>query len=210
MRAFLMMPALLSLVLVSPSWSWDLAIEISGTEVIGTETTFTLEFHIPEGLVETNYCFDEGEYVRYYALMPPGGSVFVIPSVCYIAKRELQVGDSWDFWIGDESGMVYEAEVVALEALTTPFGHFPEVYITEYTDPGSGTLQSRGFHSMDVGLVRLESLDAGVNYELLGIPAPLGGSGAFPLAVGNRWEYGIDLVPVESTTWSEIKAQYHR
>lgn len=209
MRFFHLAIALIALLFVSPSFSWDFAIEITGTEVIDSETAFAVEFHSPAGLAETNYCFDEGGYVRYYALMPPGGSVFIVPSVCYIAKHELQVGDSWDSWMGDVDGSVCTAEVVALEALTTPYGHFPEVYVVEHTEPGSGTPHSRFIHCMDVGIVRLEFRDFGVNYELLDISAPLGGSGAFPLAVGNRWEYGLNSVSAESDTWSEIKALYH-
>ena len=208
MRAMLMAP--LFLMFVTQGWSWDFAMEIPRMEVIGTETTFALEFHSPGVLGETNYCFYEGEYVRYYALMPPGGTVFMIPSVCYITKREPQVGDSWDSWMGDESGSVYTAEVVALEAVDTPYGHFPEAFVVEYTEPGSDVPLERGFYCLDVGLVRYEFLGAGATLELLDVPAPLGGSGSLPLAVGNRWEYGIAPVAVEPLGWAGIKALYRQ
>ena len=194
---------------VSHGWCWDFAIEIAEMELIGTELTYPLEFYTPGVLGETNYCFVDGDYVRYYAMRPPGGSVFILSEICYVVKREPQVGDTWAVWMGGVDGEVGTAVVVSQETITTPLGVFTGCFVVEYRETPSGPATSRGIYHPNTGMVVIEFGTSGSSYRLSATSSTLGGSGALPLAEGNRWEYDYDDdVSVEAVTWGTIKDLY--
>jgi hypothetical protein len=168
---------------------------------------FFLEVRVDGALDKTHFWFEEGGYIRYYAWKNAGEVEFQLyPEGTYLVKSgSMTIGDSWSSWWWGEPSV---ATVVDTQIVEVPSGTWLCYVVQDSVD----TVVGRNLYCQDLGLVYKVEFDVeGQVAELASYsPQPPGGSGFFPLAVGNRWEY--DASPFTgvstSTTWGCLKAAF--
>jgi hypothetical protein len=135
-------------------------------------------------LHETDFIFEENGYVRFYAYEMSGQSNFtVLPDSTYIVKsNSMSRGDSWTSWTGQPTTAI---DVSDEDTNFTPAGtfytHAINYYLKSFPDSCIATL----FFANNVGCV-MWLLRGGV--LILTSYSISGGSGYYPLAVGNWWD----------------------
>lgn len=153
---------------------------------------------------------DSGK-VRIYAFREFGSQIWdeLDEPQYFVGSSPMNIGDTWRFLDSDD-GHETEAEVVALESITVVAGTFLayRVEIVETIAP------NEPFETMwfvdGVGFVRNQGF---LNGELdwtddLNTYSIVGGSGFFPLAVGNTWNILWEIVSNEKETWGGTKALF--
>jgi len=143
-------------------------------------------------LRESVWLFEEDGYTRFYAYLLYGiGADTLDEHAYYVAKQYPQVGDQWDSWIDGPAN----AEVVGFFTMTVPAGTF-QVYSIENRDSIGGELLETDYLALEVGWVAYEH--QGPFYALTDCTI-VGGTGCFPLAVGNEWSLEPQQVVNEKT-----------
>ena len=153
---------------------------IDSTSVVNGHMCYVMNIHFDGELHESDWFFEDNGYVRWYVYITYGmGADTLDEHSYYMVKQFPQVGDQWDSWIGGPA----DAEVVDNAPITIPLGTFQAYNIT-YRDPNNQELLHRSYYSLGVGFVASEHQG---QYGELTSYNIVGGTGCFPLAVGNEW-----------------------
>lgn len=136
-------------------------------------------------LMQTDFFFVEGEYLRWYATRPAGNPNFqILPEgTCWVKIYNLRIGDSWNsIFGGPVTAIVTDTGTVA-----TPAGGFFAYKIPHVTAGGDTVLIS--WVSENTGVVQwwINSYAPLTGYSIVG------GDGYYPLAVGNHWTYDFNV-----------------
>jgi hypothetical protein len=132
--------------------------------------------------VETQFLFLEGDYIRLYAYKKPHFSQYLrFPPGTYLVKTQsLTVGDSWNTYFSGPA----VATVVSQSKITVPAGEF-SCYEVEIKDQAAQELLFVAWFCPDLGVVQWGVPD--VALLVLEEFKVVGGTGTYPLAVGNYW-----------------------
>ncbi len=164
---------------------------------------FYLENSFDGALHETDFLFQEAGHLRVYAFKMSWQDEFqLLPESTYWVKQDtLTVGDCWDSWIGEPT----TACVIGSETVSTPAGTFFAHIVEHRSQADPDEVKGTWWFSRDVGLVYGEHSEEPfefMDYEIVG------GTGFFPIAVGNWWLYEAVKTPARSSSWSEVKKRY--
>jgi len=159
----------------------------------------------------TLFLFEEAGMIRAYAEREFGSPTWdIFSDAQYITPAtSISIDDTWRFL--DEQGSETVATAVAMESITTPAGTFScyRADVEIVSDPG--TVVSSMWVSSGIGLVRQMDFFQSSSPAQFDLQSSnlVGGSGFFPLAAGNIWEFTEIILPVESSSWGAIKAKYN-
>jgi hypothetical protein len=190
----------------------DLTIEIAAGNTLDTHAGYEMTMSEPPFPGVVYFVFEDAGMIRAYAYRLVGDPNWTVLSgeqyLCPAAS--MSINDSWRFIDSGLSETV--ATVAAQEIVDTDAGSFSSfrVDIERVDDPG--TVRESIWFSAGVGMVQErdytdDSVPGDWQMELIDHTVA-GGSGYFPLAVGNTWMYKETLLPVASTTWGSIKSTY--
>lgn len=175
------------------AYSTRLAISSEGT-VDGHEGYLMdiFDFGVIEG---TFFLFEESGQIRFFAFREDGGPWDMLPPGTYLSpSSSAQIGASWTF-LDDDSGQPSTSHLEAFEAVTVPAGTYNSAKCVVRLDEEPDSVVETMFFVDGVGLVR-EYWPGDTTEDALTSFHIAGGSGYFPLAVGNWWEYESDAVAV--------------
>jgi hypothetical protein len=167
---------------------------IDSTAYINGHLCFVQNGFNAGGLNETDWLFEENGYVRLYAWIwySTGESDTVDWGNYYLVKQFPQIGDTWPIHM-DDYGRARCTDTLTLQV---PAGTFL-TYEVECRDTVTNELWGTLYLAEGIGLV---AYNAGGNNGALTSYVHVGGSGCWPLAVGNIWHYGVDgITPVPGT-----------
>ncbi|MCP4632061.1 MAG: T9SS type A sorting domain-containing protein [candidate division Zixibacteria bacterium] len=178
----------------------NISFEITSFGTLDGYQGYFQEMGIEDELNETHFLFEENGYIRWYAYKMSGQDEFeILPEGIYIVKCEnLQIGDQWYSWWGGIATVIDTATVLVGDPpVGTTF-----TYIVENRNI-DGDVESYIWWSYEFGWVRI------LNDDMMELSSwsILGGSGYFPLHVGNRWEfsspfeYNVFDLSIDSTTF---------
>lgn len=163
-------------------------VEITGTEDIilpgGPPVSgHVQEFRVGGALAMTQILVEEGDYIRWHAEKPAGESDFVpFPPGSYLVKtRSVSVGDTWTSFFNEPA----LARVVRQEAVALPGGSLA-CFVVEYEAVADGDLQATMWFADGFGPVRYVNHGEGLIADF-GSRHLAGGSGLYPMAIGNWW-----------------------
>jgi len=158
---------------------------VARIDTINDIPVYAVEWSSGDSLIQTDFYFEEGDYVRYYAVSHPGEDTFVIPGTRYLVKKyNLQVGDTWLAW--------FDRPTIAGVLYTWPDPDL-ESYVM-YSDTLTGRPRKCSYFSEDVGIVHEYFWELLLLFSLTDYSIVCG-SGNFPLHVGNRWTYDVTGIP---------------
>jgi hypothetical protein len=186
--------------------------EITSLGILDSNAGFNLRITEPGETGSTFFVFEEAGKIRMYAVKVDGEVDWtVFPDAQYLCQAtSMSINDTWRFL--DEDGAETVATVVAQQSVTTSAGTFSCFKVDVELASDLGAERESLWFSSGFGLVR--DLDFFVGSVAITWQTDLishnlaGGSGFFPLAVGNIWDYEETLLPVESTTWGAIKSKF--
>ena len=186
-------------------------LEVTADSTLAGNPGFIVTITEPGFPPESFFVFEETGKIRIFASREAGSPNWdILPGSQYLCQATtMSIGDTWRF-LDDDPGSETVATVVAQGSLTTAAGTFSifKVDVALASDPS--TINHSVCFSSGVGIVREEEYFAGaLNYrdELFSFNIVVG-SGFFPLAVGNQWDYAEINVPVEATSWGAVKSKY--
>ncbi len=161
-----------------------LEFRMDSTGTMGGNQGYFLFCSSNDTLYETDFMFEESGYVRWYAFEESYQSGFTsLPGGTYQVKIDsLRIGDSWTSWIGEPTTAV----VADTETITVPAGTFFAYVINHYLNSIPDSITGKMYLVKNVGWVRIIVRGGGVDLASYSIA---GGSGYFPLAVGNYWNF---------------------
>ena len=164
--------------------------ETSRFEIVDFDTLngypgFVQVMTINDSLHETHFFFEENGYIRWYAYKMAWQDTFhILPDSTYHVKLySLEIGDSWNSWIGEPTNAI----VVDTATVSVPAGTFFSCIVEHHLQSLPDSVKATIWFSFDVGMVKMVLYgDTGVleDYSLSG------GTGYYPLYVGNWWRYG--------------------
>jgi hypothetical protein len=188
----------LALVLISglagSASAYSFRLEIVSTGTVDGHAGYVVRVDEPPSTIEELFFFLESGQVRFYASREVGlawetqsSSLFLTPPVGAV------VGTSWNF-LPDELGDQI-ATLEAFESITTAAGTFSSVQcVARYLVDSS--VNEIAHFSSGTGLIREYFVNDLVVDELANFNI-VGGSGYFPLAVGNWWEFEGNVSAVD-------------
>ena len=213
MKILTMLAMTLVFLITAPSLAFaDHSLEITADSTLAGNPGFIVMITEPGFPIGSFFVFEEAGKIRVFASREGGSPNWdILPGSQYLCRAiTMSIGDTWRF-LDDDSGGETVATVVAQENVTTTAGTFStfKVDVALASDPG--TINHSVYFSSGVGIIREEEYFAGVlNYrDSLFSSNIVGGSGFFPLAVGNQADYAEDIVPVEATSWGAVKSKYN-
>ena len=208
MKSLVIVAAVICLFAANSPVQSDETFEIVADSTLDGNPGFILRITDPGYPGFNLFVFEESEKIRFYAGREdgePGWTVF--SGFQYLCpSTTMNVSDSWRF-LDDEVEETI-ATVVALEPVTTNAGTFPsyKVNIAHASNPTE--VISIMWFSSGFGIVKQWDYFPEIWRSDLQEYSLVGGSGFFPLTLGNRWDYAEIQVPVEESTWGAIKALY--
>jgi hypothetical protein len=169
--------------------------EVMSEGVMDLHQGFYTEARDPGGaLFLSQFFFEENGYLRIYASkMPSEDTYFVYPEGTYFVKTQsMQIGDSWnsDYCCPRTSTI---ATVIDTATITTPAGTYFCYKVEQRQAAPPYEVEDYFLYSRGCGLVLLG--DPG-DWTQLTSYSLAGGSGFYPIAVGNQWIY--DSRPVDA------------
>jgi len=208
MKASLLIAMALALLLClcPPTQAQPDSMRIVGTTIVGPHECYVVNLWQGDELAESDYFYEVGGYVRHYAYQVPGGSIEMLDEDNYYnMKQAPQVGDTWLAWM---MGAPADAEVLSSLMMIVPAGAF-QAFVVEYRDAETGEVGFTSYWANSTGVVGMEDnwgFGALTDYDLAG------GSGCFPLAVGNWWAYqwtenGVEEGPLSASPSSFLLLQ---
>ena len=139
-----------------------------------------------DSLNETDFLFEENGYIRMYAYKIAWQDTFyILPDSTYLVKTDsLEIGNTWNAWTGGPANAI----VVDTATVSVPAGTFFS-YIVEY-HPQSvpDSVEATMWFSFDIGMVKVVYGDTWALYDY----SLSGGTGYYPVYVGNWWRFGTD------------------
>jgi hypothetical protein len=179
--------------LPSSSAAFDLDFEIVSEGMMDSHQGFYVEARDPGGpLFLSQFFFEENGYVRIFASkMPSEDTYFVYPEGTYwITTESLHIGQSWNStYCCPRTPTI--ATVINTATMTIPAGTFFCYEVEQRQADPPYEVEDYFWFSADCGLVMLG--DPGDWTELQSYSL-FGGSGFFPMAIGNQWNYSSRLV----------------
>ncbi len=188
----------LTLILISglagSASAYSFRLEVISTDTVDGHAGYIVRVDEPPDLIEELFFFEESGQVRFYASREVGlawetqsSSKLLTPPVGAV------VGTSWNF-LPDELGDQI-ATVEVFESITTAAGTFNSVQcVARYL--GESSVNEIAHFSSGTGLIREYFVKDLVVDELANFNI-VGGSGYFPLAVGNWWEFEGNVSAVD-------------
>jgi hypothetical protein len=151
---------------------------ISGN--MGYYLTETLE----DTLMETDFFFEVNGFHQWYTYeMPWQSCSTTLPNPTYQVKSNtLSIGDSWTAWVGEPTTAV----VTDTETVTVPAGTFFTYIVKHYLVSKPDSVTAMTYFSNNVGMVKGYVRNSNMVLTSYFIK---GGSGFFPLCVGNIWSF---------------------
>jgi hypothetical protein len=186
--------------------------EIVADSTLDGNAGFLMQITEPGENGATVFMFEEAGMIRMYAMRAHGFDFWVVfPGGQYICPvSAMSINDTWRFL--DDEGIETIATVIGLESITTAAGTFACYTVVVEDINNRGTVLQTLWFSSGIGLVREMDFFEGptpINWQSdLQSYNISGGSGFFPLAVGNRWDYAEITNPTQATTWGAIKSKY--
>ena len=181
--------------LASSASAYSFRIDIVSTDTVDGHFGFVASVDEPPEPVEELFFFMESGQVRYYASREAGSTWETDPSeVRFLTPPEgATVGYSWNFLPDDLGDQI--ATIQAFESITTPAGSFSSAQcVARFIVNGS--INEIAHFSSGTGLIREyfpndQVVDEVTDFNIVG------GSGYFPLAVGNWWEFDGTISAVD-------------
>ena len=159
--------------------------EIVDFDTLNGYPGFVRVMTINDSLNETDFLFEENGYIRCYAFKMAWQDTFnILPDSTYHVKLySLEIGDTWTSFIDDEPTL---AVVVDTATVSVPAGTFFSYIVEEHHQSSPDSVIITWYYSFDVGWVKIDYYDSYTldDYSLSG------GTGYYPLYVGNWWHYG--------------------
>lgn len=155
------------------------------------------------------FLFEESGMIRAYAYRIDGFTPWMLmPGPQYLCPaNSMTIGQTWRSL--DDEGQETVAEVVSQEMVTTAAGTFSCYKVQAEHVNNPGTTIGELWFSLGVGVVKQTDYVPEVWESELQVYHIAGGSGFFPLATGNVWEFMDVFSPVQATTWGAVKSKYN-
>ena len=154
----------------------------STTSILGDEC-YTIDLKTGSTVLSTEYLRVVNDTVRYVGFMGSEGEPEPLDYV--FTPLSPTVGTSWQGWSGDPATYC----VMKQCTVTVPDGEY-EVYMIEIRESPEASPIGKFSLADGVGLVTYSAYEAGEVMDLvLSEHEVVGGSGVFPLAVGNEWRF---------------------
>jgi len=109
---------------------------------------------------------------------------FVPIGTYWVKSGSMSIGKFWTSWIGEPTKSIVEDTA----AVTVPAGTFRTYVVKEYSLSKPDSLLATLYFANTVGVVRMIMRGSAIELTSYSIS---GGSGYYPIAVGNRWVFGI-------------------
>ena len=209
MRTFVIaLVALALLCTLAASVVADETFEVVADSTINGNDGFLLRITEPGEGGTTLFLFEEVGKIRAYAEREFGSAVWdIFSGAQYVCPAtSMSLNDSWRAL--DDEGEETVANVVAQESITTGAGTFTcfKVDIARASNPN--TITENLWFSSGTGLVRqYDTFPDDWQSDLQNVIIT-GGSGFFPLAVGNTWDYSEISTPLETSSWGAVKVDF--
>ncbi|MBC8527329.1 MAG: hypothetical protein H8D22_10860, partial [Candidatus Cloacimonetes bacterium] len=161
--------------------------EIVDFDTLNGYPGFVQVMTINDTLNDTDFFFEENGYLRWYAYKMAWQDTFhILPDSTYHVKLDsLEIGDTWNSWMnGPTNAIVIDTATVSVTSGTF-FSYIVEHHPQSVPDSVEATL----WFSFDIGMVKVVFGDT---WWALDDYLLLGGTGYWPLYVGNWWRYGTD------------------
>jgi len=187
-------------------WADDFHIEITEADTLHGLDGFFSQMSVNGGLHETDFLFDEGDYVRWYAFKMSWQSTFqVLPSGTYLAPiSHALVGGSWQSWMGEP----VTATVVDSLLVSVPAGPFGS-YVVEMRT-ADRALTAIVWMSRGVGMVKIWRAERGTS-ELTAYDVDASGASRLrPMSVGDWWDYTTVDTSTGDDGWGRIKSLFRQ
>jgi len=167
--------------------AYSFRLEIVSSDTVDGHAGFVVSVDEPPDAIEELFFFMESGQVRFYAWREAGSVWETSPSeVKFLTPpADAVVGTSWNF-LPDELGDQI-ATLEAFDSITTPAGTFSSAKcVARYI--GDSEVNEIAHFASGTGLIREYFVNDQVVDELTDFNI-VSGSGYFPLAVGNWWEF---------------------
>jgi len=186
----------LSMALVSIA-SAQFTIEVYADSTIAGHAGFLISLTEEDDPPETLFVFEEDGYLRSFAIREADSSEWdIFPPDQYICPTSMpEIGDSWDYGLSGYEGAT-TSHVEGFEDLVLPAGNFNAVECVIRPDMDPGFIIEKMYFADGVGLV-LEYWPQDGGEDALNSYNIVGGSGLFPMAIGNTWTFGFNEVGVD-------------
>lgn len=182
----------------SPASAYDWRLHCYADSTMDGHSGFLLNSDEPGWVQETIFAFEEEGHIRLFAIRDNStGDWDYLPEGSLIAPAAGdQIGAFWST-LPDELGRPQTSTLEAFESFTVPAGTFFGAKCVSRPIADPGTFSEVRHFTQGVGLMR--DLFPGDGADVLDSYFIAGGSGYFPLAVGNWWEYLWDEdVPISA------------
>lgn len=156
---------------------------IVGVGTVSGQDGYLQDLYVEGDLQATHFFFEEGDYLRWYAEKPAGGQEFFLfpPGTCLVKTRSVAIGDAWRSFVNERT----TARVVRQEDVSIR-GRTLSCWVVEHEAIADGDLQGTMWFADGFGLVRYVNHAEGTMAEIHSNHLA-GGSGLYPVAVGNWW-----------------------
>jgi hypothetical protein len=158
-------------------------------------------------LHETDFIFEENNYLRWYAYKMSWQDAFtLLPESTYFVKMtSIDIGDTWTSWVGEPA----ISTVVDTSTISVPVGTFITFVVKTYLKSAPDSLVFTSYFANNMG--RIKSIFRGETGVLTSYTI-VGGSGYFPIAVGNWWrsgpQNGVDNESSNFSTYFSLEQNY--
>lgn len=177
--------------------SAEFTMEVYADSTIAGNPGYLISLTDDDDPPETLFVFEEDGYIRTFAFREAGTQAWdILEPGYYLCPTSVpDIGDSWDYILSGYEGAT-TSQVEGFEDLVLPAGNFNavECVVRPVSDPGF--IVEKMYFVDGVGLVMEYWPQDGVE-DALNSYTIVGGSGLFPLAVGNTWVYGFNEVGVD-------------
>lgn len=169
---------ILSLSLYGQIYEW----RIDSTGYMGGHLGFFHSMLENDTLHETDFIFEENNYLRWYAYKMSWQSSFTaLPESTYLVKMtSIDIGDTWTSWVGEPTTAI----VVDTSTITVPVGTFKTYIVKAHLKSFPDSLVFTSYFANNIG--RIKGIYRGETGVLTSYTI-VGGSGYYPLAIGNWW-----------------------
>ena len=196
----------------TPALAQDESWEVLADSTLDGHDGYLVRIVAPGEGSATMFVFEESGKYRVYAARDGGSSIWsVLPGEQYYCEStSMNINDTWRHL--DDDGEEAQATVVDQQQVTTGAGTFTAYKVNVVRVSAPSTVTQILWFASGVGLVRQIDLYSGPfpdtwqsdlqNYSITG------GSGFFPLAAGNQWQFAEITNPVKTSSWSGIKSAF--
>jgi len=173
-------------------------LEIYAEDTLDGQPGYLME-SVEDGITDDFFVFEEADQVRIFAVRPAGETewIYLTPGTYLGPAIGDEIGASWIFLPDDYGESTCTLE--DFESIAVPAGTFNTAECVVRPDVEPDAIAEIMSFAENVGLVQEYWPSDGVK-DVLTDYNIAGGSGYFPLAVGNWWEYDESVVAVSQLT----------